>query len=295
MTNNMNRYHTRRGTSTLKLGTHNINGLRRKLPLATNEWARLQLDVVFIQEHHINGLVHESELGLHKRGWKSFWAFNNVASSSSSSASGSSTSGVLIAVKRHLITSGALQIAADSMKVWGPDDGRCLSINAEWGGHKLQLAAIYMPNTAAAQRTFIEDRLKPMYEAASQRLTLWAGDFNFVHNPNIDRLRKNTVTPGTIPGMHRPAETEHTVGKYWTQRLPLVTDVWRHRYPTGRMMTHFGGRSAARLDRLYIAKDGINYATAHSRAQRPRELTHGCYGCSIHTIHFIAGRSIGFP
>ena len=99
MRHNRNRHHARRGVYTLKFGTHNINGLRKKLPLAVKEWARLQLDVVFIQEHHINGLVYDVEKGLHKRGWKSYWAFNNIGAGSSS---GASTSGVLIAVKRNL-------------------------------------------------------------------------------------------------------------------------------------------------------------------------------------------------
>ncbi|KAL4514672.1 hypothetical protein Ndes2437B_g01046 [Nannochloris sp. 'desiccata'] len=231
------------------------------------EWARLQLDVVFIQEHHISGLVHEMELGLSRRGWKAFWAFNNVGGGSSS---GSSTSGVLIVVKRNLVTSGALKIAENSLKIWGPDDGRCLSINADWRGHKLQLASIYMPNDAASQKIFIESRLAPMKTAAGQRLTLWGGDFNFVHNPNLDRLSKRAAVPGEVPGMYRPPETEHTVGKFWCDQLPSVSDIWRHRHPTGRMMTHFGGRSAARLDRFYIGDDGTAYAGVNSRIQRPR-------------------------
>ncbi|KAH7621087.1 putative LINE-1 retrotransposable element ORF2 protein [Nannochloris sp. 'desiccata'] len=267
VTNNRNRHHARRGAATLKVGTHNINGLRKKLTLAMKEWARLQLDVVFIQEHHISGLVHEMELGLSRRGWKAFWAFNNVGGGSSS---GSSTSGVLIVVKRNLVTSGALKIAENSLKIWGPDDGRCLSINADWRGHKLQLASIYMPNDAASQKIFIESPLAPMKTAAGQRLTLWGGDFNFVHNPNLDRLSKRAAVPGEVPGMYRPPETEHTVGKFWCDQLPSVSDIWRHRHPTGRMMTHFGGRSAARLDRFYIGDDGTAYAGVNSRIQRPR-------------------------
>lgn len=70
--------------------------------------------------------------------------------------------------------------------------------------------------------------------------------------------------------MYRPPETEHTVGKFWCDQLPSVSDIWRHRHPTGRMMTHFGGRSAARLDRFYIGDDGTAYAGVNSRIQRPR-------------------------
>ena len=266
-----------RGAGVLKFGTHNICGLNplsnlRKLGQALDVWSNLQLDVVFIQEHHVKTFRYSAELHMEKRGWTSFWGFNHVGAD----GGGRGSAGVLIAVRSRLLWSGALVLKNE--KIWGPataadrrhdpnrNDGRCLSIDADWAGHKLQLACIYMPNSAPDRKKFIQDRLQPLLQAAGSRVPVWGGDFNFVHNPSLDRLTRSAGA------LLRPTATSDTTGKMWETKLPGLTDVWRKQHHSGRMMTWFarGNGGAARLDRFYVGDSTLSYATAPCRLRQAR-------------------------
>jgi exonuclease III len=201
-------------------------------------------------------------------GWKVFWCMNCTGAGTSS---GHGSAGVMIMVRKRLLESGALKIDEGSIQPAATvsTDGRLLSVNAEWGGHKLQLASVYMPNEAAAQRRFIDERLVPLCAAAGSRVPVWGGDFNFVANPSLERLRKGPNEQGLQ--VLRPAEgTTTPVGQAWAQALPALCDVWRSRHPVARMVTHFGPHGAARLDRFYVGTAAVDYARCPYDVLRPR-------------------------
>jgi exonuclease III len=212
-----------------------------KLPALANAWNRLKLDVVLVQEHHMKGFRAATVQRLSALGWKTFWACNDDGARASA--------GIMIAVRKRSLEDG-LTICSRDIKVWGPRDGRCASLDVDWGGHKFQIASIYMPNREEAQPFFIRNRLRPMLAAAKRegRTPLWGGDFNFTPNPSIDRLSLKRLPQ---PRLVRPDETEHETEQEWKRVLPEMVDLWRLRYPARRELTWFGHNGASRIDRFY--------------------------------------------
>lgn len=249
----------RRRGALLKVGSHNVRGLDpqcnpHKFPALVDAWTNLKLDVVLVQEHHKASLRLFLAQSFRARGWKVFGAFNEVGGGS---LTGHAPAGVLIAVRRRCLAEG-LTVCTDELKVWGPRDGRCASLNIDWGGHKFQLASIHMPNGDAPQKDFIQERLRPMLAAAKRggRTPLWGGDFNFTPDPSVDRLtRRRTARPVLV----RPTATDHPVGKEWDKILPEMVDPWRQRHPGRRQMTWFGPGGASRIDRFYVPQAAVDH------------------------------------
>ena len=225
------------GGTQLRLGSHNVCGLVSpgRAQAAADAWRRLRFDVVFIQETHITGAaLPRLEEELRGFGWAVYVAPTCTAAG-----------GAAIAIRIDL-EGGALVV--DRASLHRAADGRLLHFLAQWGGHKLQLASIYMPNEPIAQRAFIGDRLVPLAAAACGVEMLWGGDFNFVPDQQLDRVCWRV-------GAGHAAE--QGVAAVWRRQLggPL-TDVFRARHPSRTCFTRFGrgaAASAARLDRFYAS------------------------------------------
>ena len=260
---------------TLRFGTHNVRGLcAANILRFTQTWDDLHLGIVFIQEHWSPSTIHSHSfrrLFTHRqqgRGWTVFWRYKTTRTPSAaptpsspeleaqndSISRGMGKGGVAIAIRSSLIRDEIVTIVGDPSSVGPADlDGRVISLNIDWAGHKLSLASLYLPNTALERAAFLRNRLVPLVESATaaKRQLLWGGDFNFVHNPSIDRI-KSSGGRATIP----TATTEHT-GNVWASlpSLAALVDVFRLQHPTSRHMTWRkpNGRSAARLDRVYTS------------------------------------------
>ena len=102
------------------------------------------------------------------------------------------------------------------------------------------------------------------------REPVWGGDFNFVFNPSLERLRRTTVD-GVVTLRAAPGTTS-AVGQAWAEMLPEMRDVWRERHPGARLATHFDGHGAARLDRIHVGAGLAAYGRAPRDARRPRPL-----------------------
>ena len=163
------------------------------------------------------------------------------------------------------------------VRSWAPaghEDGRSISMALNWGGHKLLLGCVYLPNDAVGRATFLEQRIMPMQKVAadSGRQLVLGGDFNFVHNPSLDRLC-------TVSGVvQRPTATTETTANVWASRgdLSELVDVYRAIHPNARWMSWMARGSAARLDRIYTT----GYLAQLS--QCPAELPKKCLGRAFH-------------
>ena len=103
--------------------------------------------------------------------------------------------GVAILIRGHVLApQGHVQVPEAS--VLRSADGRLLQLRLLWAGHSLRRVNAYLPNDPALQRHFITERLGPLMEGLRQgeQLVL-GGDFNFVENVALDRLRRGPRQP----------------------------------------------------------------------------------------------------
>ena len=245
----------------LRIGTHNIRGgistpqgLQKAQDLATF-WTAQRLDIIFLQEHKVSNFFDVNRLCNGPfRPWKVYFNLNRPQSGRPSCA---------ILIRRSLIVNKRITIHENSIKK--AQNGRLLSLLATWGGHRMQLACIHLPNTPGEQRDFIDTYLVPLANAPApgggSLKHLWGGDFNFDHNPSLDRIKR--VTINGITALQRPTATTTAIGTYWSTCFSNLLDIYRHKHPTGRAMsrfdpvsgssTHVAPRGSARLDRFYLS------------------------------------------
>ena len=254
----------RRQAPTLRVGSHNLRGFwsSSRARLAAQLWRSLRLDVVLLQETKLNvftlsAITHELA------GWRAYWAHGPGA-----------CRGVAILVRAALCApAGPLTI--DEASVVRGDEcagssasaslaaGSLIHLRASWGGHALHIASIYLPNSPTQQRSFIQSILHPLLASLPPHtVALWGGDFNFVPDAVVDR----TSTAASITGSH----PDYGVQRWWREHLSELRDAFRHRHPTTRSYTRFGGTSASRLDRLYVSEGLLPflvYTSAHPGAR----------------------------
>ena len=163
--------------ASLRLATHNVNGLvgPGRAARAALLWQTLRLDVVAVQETHLNMLTAPRiDPVLRARGYRAIWSH------------GPSAAGVALVLRQSLLSSGELDL--DETAVQRPWHGRLLHVPATWAGHKLQLASVYLPSgDSAEQRRAIQAFLTPLAQLPGAHV--WGGDYNFVDCPTLDRLR----------------------------------------------------------------------------------------------------------
>ena len=236
----------------MRIGSHNVRGLNihkaRQLDAA---WRAARLDIVLVQETHLS-FFHAAEVARLFRGWTVWWAHKAAVVLEPGTRRCPGSAGVAVLIRNTFLRSvgGA---SAVSM-VQQDQDGRLISLRLSWGGHKLRLVSAYLHNDAAAQKQYIQNRLKVLCEAAELQgeRVLLGGDFNFVSDGALDRL------PRCEPGAPHP---NVAVAGRWAECLPDLRDVWRVRHPTRRLLTRFGPGTAARLDRFYVSAAIMDFAT----------------------------------
>jgi exonuclease III len=173
------------------------------------------------------------------------------------------SAGVAILIrKRTLIQNGGLLRVVDGSFMAGRS-GRLAHIKLDWLGHALHVASAYLPNAAAAQKEFIEKRLKPVAVSreVNTRTCVWGGDFNFAPDPQLDRVTDGQPAPAHGAGAA-------TVEGAWAAHLPDLFDSFRIRHPSRRQYTFHHHRGASRLDRVYVSSKGLPFVTQAGVATR---------------------------
>jgi exonuclease III len=246
------------------------------------------------------------------KGWRIYWAHNNLRQPPSSSRQGTtsqrrsggnssgsqrrstvtqqptaprnkqhrSSAGVAIAIRETLLQEQGGPAAVTDVQP--NSDGRLISLRLDWGGHKLRLASIYMPNQPTAQREFLQASLGQLASLTGRRsVAVWGGDFNFVEDQQLDRVTHR-----------RSHETEQRIAAEWQKRLselkaPLV-DAFRCLHPTRRSYSHFSPAGAARLDRFYMQGELLPFvASAAVGERRPSTSASACSDHRPVTIEII--------
>lgn len=119
-------------------------------------------------------------------GFSIHWGFNT-------SPNANHSGGVAIMFKRSLIASGEL-VLDENGKEGDHGLGRYLKVPVTWVGQRLNVVCVHLPNEQHRQVQFIRTHLAGI---ASQP-GLWGGDFNFVLDTPLDRLRAHLPGPPPI-------------------------------------------------------------------------------------------------
>lgn len=242
----------------MRVGTHNVRHLRpqqriNKLNELKLVWNKHQLDIVLLQEVWPQDQIvnFSDDIASQLHGWTCY--FNKMKP------------GTAILIRRNLIATGAMQNVSAKQS----NDGRYTVVTAKWGGHKLHIASLYLPSgDQEAQKLFIQNKLRPLYNESENFTRLWGGDYNFDGNPSLDRI---TRVNGVVT---LPKAIDTPVNKFWKHQLSNMVDIYRHQHPTSRLFTRFSGNGtgAARLDRFYTDKDSLQYFMASSHTAAAKDI-----------------------
>ena len=245
----------------------------------------MRYDVVLLQETHLS-LFSLAAIQRHFAGWEAFWSHNTAGASGSSAAAGDASNsaagassqesagsmsqsesgsrsrsrasaGVGILINKRLLQGDCAVTVSGAQH---SNDGRLVSVLLTWGGHRICLASVYVPNCPTEASCWVQQHLRPLAATADPAGTVhvWGGDYNFVHDGVLDRHSR------------QPCPRGQQVSRAWRDHVPAaLIDAFRHRHPRARMYTHFGYRSAARLDRFYVSQSAMPYVTAATVGQRP--------------------------
>ena len=180
----------------LHIGTHNVNGALAsvkerdacKIRSLVRLWCQLDLAIICVQETHLTKdtagscerIMNETAERIHRPGWVTWWSHHTRSSA-----------GVGIIIRRDLVSSGVIKIRKNRAGRTDIDEevaGRVIQLAVDWGGHKLNVGCMYLPSgDCLGQRTAITTHLGPL--AVTCRSPIWAGDYNFVGNVDLDRIR----------------------------------------------------------------------------------------------------------
>jgi hypothetical protein len=132
-----------------------------------------------------------------------------------------------------------------------------LCLHLVWGGRSLWLVNAYMPCQPADAVPFIRDVLHPRLHTpppGRNTHTILLGDWNFVHQPVLDRLRIDVRN-------HMPTPNDSACPAPFAAATPQLVDTFRSKYPRRRVATHAGHHGGARLDRIYVHNDLLPFVT----------------------------------
>ncbi|GLI70416.1 hypothetical protein VaNZ11_015193 [Volvox africanus] len=196
----------------------------------------------------LNGILRYATKQIHTQNWK-------IAAYSWSNST--HTAGVLILIRQGLASALAPKLATPQHTC---TRGRFTDCILHWGGHRLHICNIYLPPgttsmAAETRRQLFENALAATTTQAMEdnrdTTLIWAGDFNFVENPEWDSSAGRDGRQADRP----ITEMRQRAG-------PQMVDTHRYLHPRRRDFTHLyhaptpGG---SRLDRIYINEAKLPY------------------------------------
>lgn len=226
----------------LRIASHNVTGLcsQHRLNKLLYHWHSLQLHIVCLQETWVgkpSGAAQQDlELWLHQyphsHRYRAFWANNSTPDGNA---------GLAVLVREDLLTTGALSVELLPHQL---PNGRLQVAAVTWAGHSFTLVNTYWHNVPAQRARFRDEQLLPALASHTARPLWLLGDFNFTHDPAIDRA---THSPS-----HAAQQQEGRAFQQAVMQKHALVDLYRSHHPATRSFTFFRPGTAARLDRMYV-------------------------------------------
>ena len=178
----------RRRLGTLKIISHNINGLSSKVSSAVKLWNALGADIVLLQETHLSPATAEL-LQTPLSQWVCYWAHNRPSRRGYGISSKASAGVGILIRKRCLVQYGGHISVVDGYS-HSSSKGHHLAKKVDWMGHQLHLASLYLPSDSQSREQYIRRNIKALSASSKvgSRVCCWGGDFNFVADPTLDRI-----------------------------------------------------------------------------------------------------------
>lgn len=166
--------------------------------------------------------------------------------------------GVAILLRKSVFPTFPELIWSDSLNSFPSFPGRVLRVSCSARGLSFDLCNLYFPSgNPPSQRSLIDCLsaaflLSPASLDSPSSFLILGGDFNFVHNPSLDRSASDS--------------TSDPVGLYFSSKLSSLSlvDVFRRDKPESKIFSFFSKAAGthSRLDRFYIS--GQNIASCSS-------------------------------
>lgn len=233
----------------------------------------LQLDIVLVQETHINKLADKTDV--RSQEWTEC-ALDRAADYHCVSpytcywAHGAQgRQGVAILVRTSLLTDPVQKLTIHGVEA--DPEGRRITMPVSWGGHDFTLLNIYMPQ-AAQQPAYLQNTCMPWITAQAQgdRSVLLGGDLNMIFKSDANDVRdwlpglrgarddvEQQLPLGSDP--QAPARTFRT----GCERAAMA-DVFRHLHPHTRAFTCLHQRRCRLLDRFWASNNLLRHISTCS-------------------------------
>lgn len=228
----------------LRLVTLNCSSLSSELNLQQFQLfvrRSASCSILFLQETRLTAAEWEQVASL-------FPDWTVISNPSYRSARGQD-GGVAIFLRKSIFSSDPLLIWSDSQDSFPNFPGRVLRLQCSSDGLSLDLLNVYFPSGDPKSQCSLISSLKAAFEQcrpvldSANSLFIMGGDFNFVHDPTLDRSRS--------------ASSSDPTGAFFLRELSslCLTDVYRRDNPNGTAFTHFSAshKSGSRLDRFYTS------------------------------------------
>ena len=240
----------RRRLGTLKIISHNINGLSSKVSSAVKLWNALGADIVLLQETHLSPATAEL-LQTPLSQWVCYWAHNRPSRRGYGISSKASAGVGILIRKRCLVQYGGHISVVDGYS-HSSSKGHHLAKKVDWMGHQLHLASLYLPSDSQSREQYIRRNIKALSASSKvgSRVCCWGGDFNFVADPTLDRISNG------VPAI---SAADQRSAAQWAHVAPELVDCFRSRHPSQRAYSYHHRTGCSRLDRFYIHNGGMPY------------------------------------
>lgn len=224
-------------STSIKFGTHNVQGLRSNLHKVLNLFREItlyELDIVFLQETHYSTNTDTTTLES---------LFSNKYHIIHSLSDNNRTKGVSILIKKSLPTTTPVKLFSDT--------GNTLIIKFSVNNQIMLAINVYVPvENNSAKKQYVKNLHNIVNSLInSNELVLLAGDFNFVENTDID-IYTQTPLSATAKNCYKYCLKQFMALK----NSLMLEDAYRFIDPEGTDVTHYSVTSTrgSRLDRAYL-------------------------------------------
>ena len=149
-----------------------------------------------------------------------------------------------------VLVSRSVAEGVDVDNIMKDGSGRIVTVPLNWKGHRLLFINAYVPNDAQQAKRFLLDVVRPALVETGGRQPVLLGDFNFVCDVRMDRVRTGHTVAARE--MSRTPSDVSCGPTFQRDVAPHMVDTFRSLHPARRAMSFQYVTGAARLDRVYV-------------------------------------------